>query len=417
MFNTPMFNQGQGTPMPFQPSPTKGQGKGKGGKSNIDHQLGEQTPPQFNQLIQSLTNLALGNQQFTDFQAATHTRQAELATKIQQMELQAEKMRTEHAQALAAASERATTAAAQAGRARGERFVMGDTGTAPLEADLKKLFTKYVVDPQIEQFCIKKRVITCTQFYTVGHDKDNARAALATLGNLDLSSDGAVPVAALMGVWKELHDRYTDRADNPEESLSSYLTTQVQELLEKKFLTRLPPYRQPCGVSLQLVNKNYRGQKYEVVPIHKMRCKGMDDFDPLSHKNRAKHCDKRYYTGEDGKLHQEAEDDIELDLKSYRRAMDIYLWCEMSVGNLLNPAVEGGSDHMRLIDKLDYETMLQRFGFDPPPRVRMDLGLLKANEIKLRAHMFLLFADGHTWGSALAKLEVTNSYLPSSLIS
>ena len=52
-------------------------------------------------------------------------------------------------------------------------------------------------------------------------------SALAAMANLDLSLDGAVPVAAMLQVWRELSDRYTDRADSPDEAMASVLVEQA----------------------------------------------------------------------------------------------------------------------------------------------------------------------------------------------
>ena len=187
------------------------------------------------------------------------------------------------------------------------------------------------------------------------------------------------------------------------------MVTQAVTLLSQKYLTVLPPYRTLCAVSQQVVAKNYKSQRYECVPLNKMRAMGMDSFDPLSHKNRKKDCDKSYYTGDDGKLHPFEEVGIELDLKTFRRASDIMLTCELGVGNLLNPTPPGEPDHMEVKDKIFYETLLQRFGLDPPPKIRMDFEILKANEIRLRSNIMLLLKDGYRWGTALAKLEARST--------
>ena len=63
-------------------------------------------------------------------------------------------------------------------------------------------------------------------------------------------------VAAMMSVWKELSERYTDEVDAPDEALASVMLDQAIALLLNKYDMDLPPYRTPCAVTMQLINKN-----------------------------------------------------------------------------------------------------------------------------------------------------------------
>lgn len=274
-----------------------------------------------------------------------------------------------------------------------------------IEDELKTLFLKHGVEPEIEQRIAEKKVTSAAIFYNVGHNKESCRSSLAGLAGLNTDGEGVVPLAALLAVWRELSERYENKTENPDEAMASVMVDRSLELLSKKLNAALPPYRTPCAVSLQAVNRNYKAHKFECVDLRKMRAMGIDAFDPLSHKNRKKDCDKVYVINSEGKHVPVEEEGPELDLKCFRRAMDLYLFCELSVGNLCNPKGPGEPDHMTPADKIFYETLLQRYGFDPPPRVRMDLDLLKCNEVKLRANIFIQFKDGHTWATALNRLQ------------
>lgn len=276
--------------------------------------------------------------------------------------------------------------------------------TKPLESDLKNLFNKHQVHPEIEKLCIRKGVNTCAMYHNVGYDKTAAREALAQLGNLDLKGEGVVPVANMLSVWRELHDLYIDRNDAPDESLAQIQVEQAIRLLETKFELVLPPYRMPSSGSMNLVDKNYRGRKYDVVDVRKMRCMFNDPNDPLSYRNKKDLQGKRFIQGADGAYH-ELDDPQELDFKAFRRAHDLYLFCELAVGNLANPKDLGQPLHMTMVDKIEYETWLMMFGYDPSWKTRMNFESLISAEYHCRAALFVELRKGKTWGEGLATLK------------
>ena len=87
---------------------------------------------------------------------------------------------------------------------------------------------------------------------------------------------------------------------------------------------------------MNLLQKSYRAQRYETMDLRKMCSNSIDAFDPLSFRNRKSPHEKRYLHGDDGTLHL-IEELAELDMKAFRRAIDLYLWAELTVGNLCHP--------------------------------------------------------------------------------
>ena len=149
-------------------------------------------------------------------------------------------------------------AAEAASPVRPRQLFAGGGYSKPLERELKDLIRKYDVPQAVEDECVAKCVYACQQFYTIGYDEKNARAALATLGGLDLTGAGVVPVASTMSVWKELSERYSERQDATDEAIASIMIERASTLPERDYQLNLHPYRQPCAVSLNFLQKNYR---------------------------------------------------------------------------------------------------------------------------------------------------------------
>ena len=295
---------------------------------------------------------------------------------------------------------------------RGPLFSETILNTKPLEPDLKKLFMKHEVHPTIETLCISKNVRSTQTFYNVGHNQEHAREALTQLAELDLRGApvagsgivGVVEIANLLACWQDLRDIHTDKASEGDDALASMQVQQAIDILNDKFGLELPPYRMGTAIAMNLVMKNYKRLIYDVVDLRKMRCMSLNPFDPLSYKNKKEDHQLAHYWGRDGQVHTK-EEYQELDFKSFRRAVDIYLFIELAVGNMANPKQAGELPHMTHTDKIVWETFLMQFGFDPPVRVRMEFEHLVFAEYHCRAALMLLFKHGHTWATAVAKLQ------------
>ena len=56
-----------------------------------------------------------------------------------------------------------------------------------------------------------------------------------------------MPVASIVGVWRELSERYSEKADTPDEAIASIMVERAMTLLEKDYHLHLHPYRMLCG--------------------------------------------------------------------------------------------------------------------------------------------------------------------------
>ena len=283
----------------------------------------------------------------------------------------------------------------------------GPSGVAqPLTRELKELFLQYHVAEEVQSKIAEHGCSDCQTFYHVGHDYKEARAAFAQLAGIELNGVGVVQVAQLLTVWQALAERYTQQKDIPDEAAAQVVVEQAHSMLAELGMN-LHPYLQPDAVSLNIVLKNYRSKRYEAVDVQKFKSNSMDPGDPLSYRTRQKKTDKRFVQVPDAPGQWTQLDHEEcLDLKQYKRAMELFMWAELTVGNMCHPKQDGEHPHFTLADKVSYETHLARFGFDPAVRLRMELPQLKAAEIHVRSHIMQLIKAGNNWRDALQKLSM-----------
>ena len=277
----------------------------------------------------------------------------------------------------------------------------------PLTRELKELFLKYHVAETIQTTIASHGCTDCQTFFYVGHDYKEARTALAQLAGIELNGPGVVQVAQLMSVWQSLSERYSERKDVPDEAAAQAVIEEAFNILTTLGI-KLDPYLQPDAVSLNIVQKNYRSKRYEAVDVNRFKSNSMDPGDILSKQNRKKLTDHRMVqvAGAPPGEWTPIETVENLDLKAYRRAMDLYLWAELTVGNMCHPKQPGQHPHFTMADKVCYETHLARFGFDPSVKWRMELPHLKSAEIYVRTHIMQLVKEGDCWRDALQKLAV-----------
>ena len=214
-------------------------------------------------------------------------------------------------------------------------------------------------------------------------------------------------MAQLLSVWQSLSERYSERKDVPDEAAAQAVIEEAFNILTTLGI-KLDPYLQPDAVSLNIVQKNYRSKRYEAVDVNRFKSNSMDPGDILSKQNRKKLTDHRMVqvAGAPPGEWTPIETVECLDLKAYRRAMDLYLWSELTVGNMCHPKQPGQHPHFTMADKVCYECHLARFGFDPSVKWRMELPHLKSAEIYVRTHIMQLVKDGDCWRDALQKLAV-----------
>ena len=227
---------------------------------------------------------------------------------------------------------------------------------------------------------------------------------MAQLGGLDLNGTGLVPIASLVSIWNELHELYARPDEQLDETLSSHQMEQAMRWLSENCSDEMPPTRCPDRRSLGLVSRNYRRKLFDPIELAKMQCTSLDPYDPLSCKNPKRTAKKLLDPVSGG--WKEIEEQVELDFKSYRRALDLYLFSELAVGNLMYPVEPGQQPFMTMADKIKYETILQDHGFDPPVKRRMELADLMKAEKTLRTHLMQELKNGCNWKQALKNLAV-----------
>ena len=105
---------------------------------------------------------------------------------------------------------------------------------------------------------------------------------------------------------------------------------------------------------MNLLQKNYRTKRYEPIDLRKMPSNSIDPFDLMSKNNLKPPAHGRYIlSAQDGTYHK-LEELNDLELKSFRRAIDLYLWVELTVGNLMHPREPPLHPYFTMADKINY---------------------------------------------------------------